>query len=73
MTAPVVQVEHGRHSTYFAGDSGVIHAVLKTLGCPRQYDRKRRALAVPKQFGNDVEAALEMQFGVDVQQVEAIS
>lgn len=73
MTAPKVLVELGEHSGFFAGDMGLVHAVLKTLGCPKQYDRKRRAIAVPRRHADDVQAALEMQFGADVEIVETIS
>ena len=73
MTAPRVDVELGRHSAWFAGDMGVVQAAVRLAGCPRQYDRQRRALSVPRAAADDVMAAIELQFGGDVQIVEAIA
>lgn len=72
MTAPRVLAEIGQNSGWFAGDMGIIHAAVKTVGCPKMYDRRRRAISVPRQHADDVTAALELQFGADVEVVEAI-
>ncbi|SHG09118.1 hypothetical protein SAMN05443575_1343 [Jatrophihabitans endophyticus] len=72
MTAPQIVVELGERSAWFAGEMGVIHAAITTVKCRKQYDRKRRALGVPRAAADDVMAALELRFGGDVQVVEAI-
>jgi hypothetical protein len=73
MTAPKVQAELGEHSAFLAGDMGIVHAALKIVGCPRQYDRKRRAMAVPRRHFDDMCAALESRFGADVEVLEGLS
>lgn len=55
------------HTSWIFGDGRVIHPALRAARSPRQYDTKRRAIAVPTRFLDDVLAALEMQSGVDVE------
>ena len=72
MTA--VRVEIGPAFTaWLYGDGRVIHPAIKAARSPKQWDHRRRAIAVPKKFIDDVMAALELQSGVDleVEQVTA--
>lgn len=63
-----VKVEIGpAHTAWLFGDGRVIHPALRAARSPNQWDSRRRAIAVPKKFLDDVMAALELQSGVDVE------
>jgi hypothetical protein len=55
------------HTCWLYGPGYVIHPAIRAARSPKQYDPKRRAIAVPRKFLDDVLAALDLQQGVDVQ------
>jgi hypothetical protein len=59
----------GRGTDYLYGDGRIIHPAIRLARSPRQYDSRRRAIAVPHAFLDDILAALELQSGVDVELV----
>ena len=68
-----VKIEIGPGFTaWLYGDPRIIQPAIKAARSPKQWDSRRRALAVPKKCIDDVLAALEMKQGVDVE-VERVS
>jgi hypothetical protein len=65
-----VRCELVTRSGRFTGDPGLMAAILKRVGCPRQWDSRRRDWSVPLAHVADVIAALEHWAGVDVDLVD---
>lgn len=57
------------HTAWLVGDGRILHPAIRAARAPKQWDARRRALAVPRRFLDDVLAALELQNGVDVEVV----
>jgi hypothetical protein len=66
-TSATVVAEISAQTVWLRGPGSVIHAALRAARAPKQYDRARRAIAVPRGHADDVLAALELQIGVDVE------
>lgn len=60
-----VEVPPGR-TIYLYGPSFVIRDALRLAHSPQQYNPRRRAIAAPRSFLDDILAALELQMGAEV-------
>lgn len=61
-----VQVELGGRTAWIRGHHSVVVKAIKAARSPRQFDAKQGCWRIPRQFVDDVCAAIELQAGADV-------